>query len=183
MPESLYSDDDAEEILKLASRRSMDGTVTRQKLLETAAELGISPEAVEEAEQALQQNREETAFRSEFDRRRRTGFLNELVGAVLTCTFLAFVNYFTEGRLDWVFWVILGLGFKVAKTGWEVFGESGDDYDKAFRKWKIKKGFLPKPLELEESDADGAHDRVHDDVYRLRMDRKERLRAAGRRVR
>ena len=53
MPQGFYDEEEADAILRLAAQKPMVGGMSRERLLATAAELGISEQAVAEAEQTL----------------------------------------------------------------------------------------------------------------------------------
>lgn len=55
MEEKFYSEEQAEQILQEALRTSSTGGMSRDRLLATAAELGISPDAIAQAEYSLQE--------------------------------------------------------------------------------------------------------------------------------
>ena len=88
-----YSEQDAEEILRIASRLSTNGPeVSRHRLLETAAELGIAPEAIEAAERQFAEDKLERADRLEYLNLAKTAYLSHLSSFVIVNLFLIGLN-------------------------------------------------------------------------------------------
>ncbi len=84
LEQKFYDEEDAEQILRLASSLSSPvGAMSRERLLATADELGISPEAVEEAERRINQSKGELLERAEFDRRIRRDFYGHLASYIV----------------------------------------------------------------------------------------------------
>jgi len=140
--QQFYEDSDAEEILRLASRDAVSGGMTRERLMQTAAELGISPDAVERAEQQLTKKREadriqqeEAELRNQFRKERRKSFYNDLGSYIGVNAFLfgiwIFANH-AQGH-PWPLWVLGGWGIGVFSDFWDTF-IAGDE-EKKFRRW------------------------------------------------
>ena len=113
--QQFYEEDEAEQILRLAaSLTSTTGAMSRERLLATAAELGISPEAVEMAEKQFATKKIEVADRAEFDSQQRREFYGHLVTYVIVNGFLVVVNLVTGAGYFWAMWPILGWGIGLA---------------------------------------------------------------------
>lgn len=135
-----YEEGDAEEILRMASRESVTGGMSRDRLLETAAELGISPEAVQRAEEQLQKKREadritdeENALRKEFRQSRRRSFWNDFVSYIGTNAALVGVWWFTGHGHFWPGWVLGFWGIHLVTEFFETFLNGNDEAK--FRRW------------------------------------------------
>ena len=82
MSQRFYDEEEAEAILGLAAQKSSTGGMSRECLLATAAEIGISAEAVEEAERTIQARKADQGLRAEYARHSR----QELMGSCLLYT-------------------------------------------------------------------------------------------------
>ncbi len=95
--QQFYEEDDAEQILRMAASMSSPmGSMSRDRLMATAAELGITPEAVEQAEQQLRSQRAIESERAEFDALKKREFFGHLISYVLVNLFLVAVNLLTS---------------------------------------------------------------------------------------
>jgi hypothetical protein len=112
--QEFYEEDDAQEILRLAAQSST-GKMTREQLVQAAAELGISPDAVAEAEASHLAAKQEKAALEE-DRRLREIYRHVWRGAIWSrfsalagpLLFLAVIVWFvlsTGGHLWWLIFI------------------------------------------------------------------------------
>lgn len=132
-----YDDDEAEQILRVAaSMSSGDGHLTYDRLVDTAAELGISPEAVERAEKQVMAQRQDSALRAEFEHAQRQTFFGHLVTYLATIGGLFILNMVTSPHHLWFFWAMFGWGFGLVAHARTVFIRSSDCYNEEFEKWK-----------------------------------------------
>jgi len=132
-----YDDDEAEQILhRAASMSSIDGRLTYERLLETAAELGISPEAVETAEREIMHDRKENALRAEFDAKQRKGFYYHFASFLGINAGLIILNLTTSPGYLWFFWPLGGMGIGIFAHGQTALNRSSDCYQEEFAKWK-----------------------------------------------
>jgi hypothetical protein len=142
MPEfgqRFYEEDEAEQILRRASSLSMPGgAMNRERLLQTAAELGISPEAVELAERQIALERTEKTERAEFDTHVRSDFFGHLVSFVCVNGFLVAINLRTGGYF-WAIWPMLAWGLGLAFDFVETFFRGSESYREEFDKWRLKR--------------------------------------------
>jgi hypothetical protein len=139
-----YEENEAEEILRLASRDSNQGRVDRERLLSMAAELGIAPEAVERAEAEWTQKRDaekaaaaEAEDRAEYRRHRRSALWSNL-GSYLTVNLFLVGIWFYDGPHGgfWPFWVIFPWGMWVVPSA--LFG-SGRGKERDFQRWRRRR--------------------------------------------
>jgi hypothetical protein len=142
-----YEDDEAEEILSLAATMSSTtGSVTRERLLETAAELGISPEAVEAAEKQVAARRLDAKLQAEFHALQRKEFGSHLV-PYLFCNAL-FVFFSLRSDRFWAIWPIMGWGIGLAAHAWASFNPKSTAYQDRYRTWKAQQLGEPQTAEL-----------------------------------
>lgn len=133
-----YEDDEAEQILNLAaSMSSADGRMSHDRLLETAAELGISPEAVEAAEKQVTFQRLDKKMRAEFDGIQRKELGAHLVSYLLFNGFFIFLclghGYF------WAIWPILGWGIGLASHASATLFRGSSFYQEKYESWKANR--------------------------------------------
>ncbi len=144
LEQKFYDEEDAEQILRLASSLSSPvGAMSRERLLATADELGISPEAVEEAERRINQSKGELLERAEFDRRIRRDFYGHLASYIVVNGFLCAINLWSGGYF-WAIWPLLGWGIGIASSFVETFIRSSEDYQEEFEKWRAKRNKMPQ---------------------------------------
>lgn len=130
MPEEhLRSDEDVEEILKLAMEKSsVDGDLLRQRLTSTARELGISEEQLQEAEEEYRAKREalaaqeaEEAARAREQKESRSRFWRSMaiqgLFAALALLFIVVASGSSGVHFAWFMWFPLIFAFKAARQG------------------------------------------------------------------
>ncbi|HVT11633.1 MAG TPA: 2TM domain-containing protein [Fimbriimonadaceae bacterium] len=112
--ERFYDEKEAEEILRLAASDSQAVTaMTRERLLATASELGITEDAVVRAEQRLAEKRAEeerqkaeAAEYAEFRASRRRQLFSSLGGWLSTSVVLVGLNLLTSHAITWSVWPV-----------------------------------------------------------------------------
>ncbi|MDR3691666.1 MAG: 2TM domain-containing protein [Fimbriimonas sp.] len=140
-----YSDDEAEEILRLAASQSASPrAIDRERLLATASELGISPEAVEQAENQLRSQKLESQFRLEFADRQRREFGTHLVTYLIINAFLLAINLLTGIQELWFVFPLLGWGIGLAIHAYATLVKSGGLYRDGYEKWVATKVVTPE---------------------------------------
>jgi len=130
-----------EAILKRALRdHARDGGITREELVETARELGISPSEVEKA------IREEASM-GEFERakevwlvRRRNQFFRHLQSYAIANGFLFLLNMATGGE-NWFVYPLLGWGVVLAFDAAGTFNPSSSKIERGARKLMKKRAW------------------------------------------
>jgi len=134
-----YEDEEAEQILRMAASISSPvGQLSRERLLETAAELGISPEAVETAERQFHAEKSERDLEVQFQAHARSEFYAHLTTYLLVNAFLLFVNLRTSPGHPWVLWSLLGWGSGLAGHAVTVFFKGSRGYDDNFERWRLR---------------------------------------------
>jgi hypothetical protein len=112
-----YSSEDTQQILKYATSLQQENYVSREQLIEIAAEVGISAETLEKAEQQWLLQREATQKQAKVQSRRRLGFQLHLIPYLATSVFMVLLNLTTTPRCFWSIYPILGWGLGVTLHG------------------------------------------------------------------
>jgi hypothetical protein len=134
-----YSDEEAEAILRLAAKKGAFGaSMSHEQLLSAADELGISPEAVQEAEREYLASKQDEQDRLEYDRHVKQDFWGHLATYFIVNGGMAAFSIVKSGTLSWVWWPIIGWGIFIAFHAWETFAKSSEDYQKGLVKWRQK---------------------------------------------
>ena len=135
-----YDDQDAEEILKLASRESGSSGMSHERLLQTAAELGISPEAVKRAEEQLVKQREaekieseETVLRTQYELERKGKFWSDFLTYLGVNAGLVGIWWFTGRSFFWPGIVMASWGIGVVTDFLQTFFNRDEA---KFQRWK-----------------------------------------------
>lgn len=131
-----YSEEEAEEILRLATRKQGSGGIPRDRLVEMAAELGLSPDQVQSAEQEFNATRNQEDERKRFESHVLRDLWSHVATYVAVNAGLVGMDLIGDGRLDWAYWPLLGWGIGVACHVASVFWSSSDAEAKAFQEWK-----------------------------------------------
>lgn len=137
--QQFFQEDEAEQILLLAARRSSSGAMSREQLLAAAAEAGIAPEAVHEAETEYRERSAEVKERLEYDKHVKHEFRTHLAMYLLVNGGLLFLDIKGDGNLGWAYWPVIGWGLGMIAHAWMTFAKGSDDYEKEFRRWRAKK--------------------------------------------
>ncbi len=146
MAEKFYSDEQAQEILRLAAQGSAGGAgISRSQLLETAAELGIRPEEVLHAEQALaerqQLDEDRLAYKKQKQRKLQQEASAWISGAILLYG-IAYVTrgFHIEGLLaTWPKWPVGFWTLKMVKESVEFFMDMTVNRESNFEHWRQKR--------------------------------------------
>lgn len=139
--ERLASDEDVDEILKLALRRQdgSDGDL-RSRLADAAQELGISDQALRDAEEEYLREKADTQEFLEFKSRRRRELREHVFAYVIVNAMLVAINLFTtSGRLTWAVWPILGWGIGVAFHAWSALNSDSEGFQEEFEQFRSKR--------------------------------------------
>lgn len=142
---SHYSEDEAEQILKLAARAET-GAVPRDRLLAMAEELGLTEEQVALAESQYTKVHAQEYERALFKTQQRQELKGHIASYLAVNAGLLAMDFFTTGRITWSIWPLLGWGIGILSGIAEVFFSGPAEQEKAFQKWKMKR------VELESTD-------------------------------
>lgn len=136
-----YSEQDAQEILRRAAS-AQSGFMSRDELLLAASELGISPQAVEQAERDYQEARVDEDLRSQFRLKQRQDFLGSF--KVLAACGVIFWLLMKDGTADNspqhnIFAIVVALFgiWSVIKNGYFAFAEKSPAWQKSFEDFKV----------------------------------------------
>lgn len=145
MADRYYTDEQAQEILRMAARSSMGvGGVSQRQLLETAAELGISAEEVLQAERAYIKEKELQDDRKAFFLNKRKELLSRISGwlslaAVLYGIYFATRGFTLDGWISgWPKWPVGITGLFLLKEVLEICSDMTVNRQSAFEKWRAR---------------------------------------------
>ncbi|MCU0566186.1 MAG: 2TM domain-containing protein [Oculatellaceae cyanobacterium Prado106] len=120
MPE-FYTSEDLQQILQKAALIQQDTVISKQQLTEIAEEIGLSPDILQQAEQAW---REEQQTHTQLEKRadrQNLGFKLHLIPYIFVSTALVILNLSFTPHIDWSIYPILGWGMGVAMHGAVVY--------------------------------------------------------------
>ncbi len=137
--ERLASDEDVDEILKLALRRQdgSDGDL-RGRLTVAAQELGISDQDLKAAETEYLRNKADTQEFLEFKNRQRRELREHVFAYFIVNALLVAINLFTSGKLTWAVWPILGWGIGLAFHAWAALNSDSESFQEEFEQFRRK---------------------------------------------
>lgn len=138
-----YDDNEAEEILRIASRETGGGGMSEERLLQTAAELGISPDAVRRAEEQVRLKREsdrvqseDVELRKQFEAERKGKFMTDFLSYIAVNAGLVGIWWMSGANYFWPAWVMLGWGIGVATDFLQTFFNRDET---KFQRWKNRR--------------------------------------------
>jgi hypothetical protein len=135
----IYEQEEAQEILKIAFTRQIDrGEISKAQLLEISAELGISPEEFQAAEQEWLMQQGEMREQRAFAAYRQSRLRKNAARYGIINTFLVLLDLLTGSPLDWSLYIALIWGLFIALNAWKTYQTDGEDYEKAFQRWRLK---------------------------------------------
>ncbi len=129
--------------MRLASRRTGDGEMSRDRLLAAASELGLSAADIDRAEQELIEGREEEEDRQAYLKEVRRKALEKATSWVMTSFLLLGINLFTGGLRGGHIWAIYPIGFWgifVLKDILEFMIKNKLRQEEDFRLWRERRG-------------------------------------------
>ena len=131
-----YNQEDIQQILQIAIARQADDTeFTREQLLEIAAELEISPECLQVAEQQWLQKQGEIQKRQDFNIYRHGRLQKHAGNFAIVNSFFMGLNLVNAGELTWSLYILLFWGLGLGLNAWNTYQSEGEDYEKAFQRW------------------------------------------------
>jgi hypothetical protein len=136
-----YSQEEVQQILQLAiARQTDDGDqeFSYQQIIEIAAELQISPEAVRQAESDWMVQQNEAQQRKAFDLYRQGKFKKRLGNYAIINSFFLLIDFVGGATLSWSIYILLLCGLVIVLDIWNTFQSKGEDYEIAFQKWNRK---------------------------------------------
>lgn len=135
--QSVTSDEDVDEVLKIALRRQgrTDDSL-RQRLVTSAEELGIPYEDLVEAEKEYVRQREERQEFYSFRKRQVREFREHLLAYFIVNGLLVGTNLLTLGSVTWAVWPILGWGVGIAFHAWASLNTGSESYQEDFARYR-----------------------------------------------
>lgn len=139
MPELEYSDGDMHEILKRAAAIDGNANLSRHVLEQSAAELGISPAALAQAEAEYREQAGTRAEREEFLRSKQAEFKGHLASYIGVNLFLVFVWFVTSRGYPWFIWPLAGWGLGLFFHAFSIRHTGGEEFEREFAEWLSKR--------------------------------------------
>jgi hypothetical protein len=131
-----YSQEEIQEILQLAiAKLDSERDFSCEQLQEIAIEMGISPNAIAQAEQTWLTQGIANRHREEFTLYRRNKWQKQLGNFAIVNVFLVALNILNNGEPSWSLYVLLFWGLKIVRQAWNQYKASPEDYQKALQKW------------------------------------------------
>ncbi|WP_413165770.1 2TM domain-containing protein [Capilliphycus salinus ALCB114379] len=135
-----YIQQDAQEILRIAfAKKEENGELTRTQLVEIGMELGISPAELELAEQEWRLFQQDSREKLIFNAQRRQKLRQDLIKFGIVSAFLILLNIVTTHGISFALSIMLVWGLFLALAAWRTYQTEGEEYEKAFSRWKLKK--------------------------------------------
>ena len=135
-----YQTEDLQQILHLAiAKREEGGELTKAQVMEIATEMGITPEELEVAEKEWLLRKEEFQEKQVFDSIRKQKLKQSLIKYGIVNTFLVLLNLATAHTLSWSLPILLLWGAWLALKAWRTYQNDGEEYEKEFQRWRLKK--------------------------------------------
>lgn len=139
-PSGSYSESEAQEIIRRAAAVQSTGFMSRDELLRAAGELGITPEAVLEAEKQYQESRAEEDLKIRYLAKRQAEMLDSVKAFVVFGVIGAFVVHSNDHWL-WIVAVVLAMSFfNVLKEASLYFMKSSPANQRRFQEFREKEG-------------------------------------------
>jgi hypothetical protein len=134
-----YNQEDIQQILQIAiARQAYEGEFSREQLLEIAAELEISPECLQVAEQEWLSQQTDIQKRQEFNKFRRRKLQKRFGKYAISNSFLLLLDLVSGGGLSWSLYILLFWGLFVGLDTWNTYQSQGEEYEVAFQNWQRK---------------------------------------------
>ncbi|MFY9233850.1 MAG: 2TM domain-containing protein [Fimbriimonadaceae bacterium] len=145
-----YEEKDIQEILNRAVRADVIRQTGREALLMNARELGISDEALAQAELEYLREKTRSEEKREFVAERRRGYWEHLASYVIVNTFLLCLNLLNWNGHLWAIYPILGWGIGIAFHTVEAFSSRVPESDREFARWKKRRERRAEESSIEE---------------------------------
>lgn len=138
--ERFESSDPVEEILRIAIRNSGGGTdaTLRERLLASASELGISEEAVLQAQKVWEEQRKEQDLFEEYRAQVKQEFWTHAGVYVVVNVLLIIINALTS-HYPWAIWPILAWGIGFGCHAVVTFQQLRNRKSPEFEAWQLRK--------------------------------------------
>ncbi|HEY3268814.1 MAG TPA: 2TM domain-containing protein [Armatimonadota bacterium] len=135
-----YTEEEAQSILSRAvERHAVTGGMTRDQLQAIAAEIGVSNEALVQAEHDCEAERGSREERLAFETHQRNEFMSHAIQMAAIAAFLFAMDLYMAHRITWSVFPILGMALSVALKGRVLLVRGGEDYEKDYMEWRAKR--------------------------------------------
>ena len=131
-----YTHEDAEEVLRRAIAIDALDSNAKDVVRRTAAEIGVSEEAVERAEREYFKDKVKRAELEEFVAHQKRSFFSHLGTYVAVNAFLVGIDLLSDGKLEWAIYPLLGWGLGIVMHAIGIFSRTSEDFQKQFDEWK-----------------------------------------------
>ncbi|MDJ0509059.1 MAG: 2TM domain-containing protein [Crocosphaera sp.] len=139
-PPQSYRKEEVQEILHLAiARKTEVEELSRTQLWEIAAELDIDSNALQLAEQDWLLQKQRQQKQDEFARYRQEKLKQKTIRYLIINSFIMLLNFLAVGTLSWSLYFLIFLGLPLALDTFKTFQNEGEDYEKEFQQWYVKK--------------------------------------------
>lgn len=137
--EKFYQPEEVQQILQIAlARKGEQEELSRSQLWEIAAELEISPDYLEAAEEEWLNKKKVTIKKQEFNLYRREQLRQSVAKYIIVNVFLIIINLLSAGTLSWSWYILLIWGSAISLKTWKTFQEKGESYEQEFEKWYLR---------------------------------------------
>lgn len=151
----IRNEEDIEEILRLAVRQGHEGTTDlRQRLQETANELGISPEALATAEKQYFSKQGVESELKEYQESRKRGAMGHLISYLVVNLGLFFISQVSDKGDNWYLFPLIGWGIGLFIHLGSVFFVKPAITDDEFRSWRRQKQRALRRMREQDEDDD-----------------------------
>ncbi|WP_204104831.1 MULTISPECIES: 2TM domain-containing protein [Spirulina sp. CCY15215] len=135
-----YQQEEIQQILHIAiASQNENGELTETQLQEIAADLGISPASLQEAEQLWLQQKIDKTKRQAFNLYRQERFRQKAIAYTMLSSFLVAFDLLGGEGMSWSRYGILVAVLMVSLSGWKAFQTQGEDYERDFTRWETKR--------------------------------------------
>lgn len=134
-----HQEDEVQEILKRAMHIDSEKKSRQDALRMSAAELGISEEALAQAEVQYLREKAERDELEAFKAHRRRGIWEHVISYVVVNGFLVAINLLNWNGHFWAAYPLLGWGLGLVLSSVGSFNPNSEDFQKDFAKWKQKR--------------------------------------------
>ena len=138
--DALSTEEDVDEILKLALRKQgRDDCGLRSRLESAAQELGISAAELVEAEVEYASAKKDKTEFLEFRQSQVRDFREHFFAYIIINTLLVVINLMTAGTVDWAIWPILGWGVGLAFHAWGSLNTGSETFQEEFEDFRSRR--------------------------------------------
>lgn len=134
-----YDEEAVQQILQIAiARQPQKAELSRSQLVEVAEDLGISLDALHEAEKAWQLKKKEQEEYNAFHMYRRERLRQSVGKFLIINTFLLLINLWMNQTLSWSIYIALVWGLFISLQAWHTLQTEGKEYEKELHRWRVR---------------------------------------------